>query len=160
MDTRIVTQLMICMDEANGHQNLETRGHVLVIGATNNLSDIESALRRPGRFDREILVPIPDQSSREGVLTVVTRHQKHDNSVDLQNIAMSTPGFVAADLQALANDVGIMALDRLHNQTKHKLSQMCNQNEDWWKEPLPQDDLEKCAITMCDFEVLWIFLPF
>lgn len=73
---------------------------------------------------------------------------------------MSTPGFVAADLQALANDAGIMALDRLHNQTKHKLSQICNQNEDWWKEPLPQDDLDKCAITMCDFEVLWICLPF
>ncbi|KAL5099341.1 hypothetical protein RYX36_003668 [Vicia faba] len=64
METRIVTQLMICMDEAIDHQNLETRGHVLVIGATNNLSAIESALRRPGRFYPVILVPVPDQSSR------------------------------------------------------------------------------------------------
>ncbi|CAK8576775.1 unnamed protein product [Lathyrus sativus] len=153
METRIVTQLMICMDEANDH-HLETsdkpRGHVLVIGATNKPGAIESALRRPGRFDREILVPIPDQSSREEILTVVTRHQKHDNSVDLQKIAMSTPGFVAADLEALANEACIVAMDRLRNETKHKLSS--EQDEDWWKEPLPQDDLEKCAITMSDFE--------
>ncbi|CAK8576986.1 unnamed protein product [Lathyrus sativus] len=151
METRIVTQLMICMDEVNDHR-FETsdkpRGHVLVIGATNKPSAIESALRRPGRFDSEILVPIPDQSSREEILNVVTRHQKHDNSVDLQKVAMSTPGFVAADLEALANEACSAAMDRLRNETKQK----SDQDEDWWKEPLPQDILEKCAITMSDFE--------
>ncbi|MCI54661.1 cell division control protein 48 C-like, partial [Trifolium medium] len=69
METRIVTQLLTCMEGAaySGSSNKPT-GHVLVIGATNRIDAIDSALRRPGRFDREILVGIPDESAREEIL--------------------------------------------------------------------------------------------
>jgi ribosome biogenesis ATPase len=107
METRIVTQIMLCMDEVNNNDddyhdpdpdsetsNDQPLPHVIVIGATNKPNAIEPSLRRPGRFDREILVPIPNESARKEILTVVTRNQKHDHSIDLQKIATYTPGFV------------------------------------------------------------------
>jgi ribosome biogenesis ATPase len=159
METRIVTQLMISIVKANDDSEAsdEPHRHVLVIGATNKPDAIDSSLRRPGCFDREITIGIPDESGREKILTVVTRKQKHDSSVDLRKLATSTSGFVGADLEALANEAGIVAMNRISNEMKLKLSQdLTNEpDEDSWKKPLlPDDDIEKCAITMSDFEVL------
>jgi len=162
-EIRIVTQIMISMDEANDDSETSDKplGHVLVIGATNKPDDIDPALRRSGRFDCEIPVGIPDESAREEILTVVTRNQKLDHSVDLHKIASSTPGFVGADLEALANGAAIVAMNRIINGTERRLSQdlTSEPDEDRWKTPLllSQDDLEKCAITMSDFEVLKIY---
>ncbi|GAU12694.1 hypothetical protein TSUD_121860 [Trifolium subterraneum] len=157
METRIVTQLMICIEKANDDSEAsdEPHRHVLVIGATNKPNAIDSSLRRPGRFDREITIGIPDESGREKILTVVTRKQNHDSSVDLRKLAKSTSGFVGADLEALANEAGIVAMNRISNEMKLKLSQdLTNEpDEDSWKKPLlSDDDIEKCAITMSDFE--------
>jgi ribosome biogenesis ATPase len=159
MEIRIVTQLMISIEKANDDSEAsdEPHRHVLVIGATNKPGAIDSSLRRPGRFDREITIAIPDESGREKILTVVTRKQKHDSSVDLRKLATSTSGFVGADLEALANEAGIVVMNRISNEMKLKLSQdLTNEpDEDSWKKPLlPDDDIEKCAITMSDFEVL------
>ncbi|GAU12741.1 hypothetical protein TSUD_122330 [Trifolium subterraneum] len=88
METRIVTQLLTCMDEAcsSSGSSDEPTGYVLVIGATNRLDAIDSALRRPGRFALEIDVGIPDESAREAILFLHTRNcsDKLDSSVDLQ----------------------------------------------------------------------------
>lgn len=161
-----MTQLMICMDEVNGDLHTsdsdEPSHHVLVIGATNRPNAIEPALRRPGRFDREILIGIPNESSREEILTAVTCIQKHDGSIDLRKIARSTPGYVGADLAALANMAGHMAARRINDEREHKLSQDLNSEpeEDLLKQSWLPQDLKRCAITMSDFEVLYICLPF
>ncbi|KAL6571341.1 hypothetical protein OROHE_002984 [Orobanche hederae] len=114
-EIRIVTQIMISMDQANNHSETSDKplAHVLVIGATNKPDDIDPALRRSGRFDCEFPVGIPDESAREEILTVVTRNQKHDHSIVLHKIATSTPGFVGADLEALANVAAIVAMNRI-----------------------------------------------
>ncbi|KAJ1419970.1 P-loop containing nucleoside triphosphate hydrolase [Sesbania bispinosa] len=111
MEKRIVTQLMTCMDQSNSllqpadasEGSDGPPGYVLVIGATNRPDAVDPALRRPGRFDREIIVGIPDESSREEILSVLTLNLKLEGSFDLRKIARATPGFVGADLAALAN---------------------------------------------------------
>ena len=118
MERRIVTQLMTCMDEfqkvqsAGANSNSESSdqpGYVLVIGATNRPDAVDSALRRPGRFDREIVLGVPDESARVKILSVITGNLRLEGSFDLLKIARSTPGFVGADLAALANKAGNLA---------------------------------------------------
>ncbi|GAU14023.1 hypothetical protein TSUD_168480, partial [Trifolium subterraneum] len=147
METRIVTQIMLCMDEVNNDDyddcDSETSNHVLVIGATNKPNAIEPSLRRPGLCQEGDSYCGHSQS------------KTLDHSIDLQKIATSTPGFVGADLEALANGAGVVAMNRIINETKHKLSQhlTTEPDQDHWKKPLlAQDELEKCAITMSDFE--------
>ncbi|TXG68490.1 hypothetical protein EZV62_003425 [Acer yangbiense] len=114
MEKRIVTQLMTCMDESHrfvqsndGDSNSEASdqrpGYVLVIGATNRPDAVDPALRRPGRFDREIVLGVPNENARVEILSVITRNLRVEGSFDLLKIARSTPGFVGADLSALAN---------------------------------------------------------
>ncbi|OIV91537.1 hypothetical protein TanjilG_08949 [Lupinus angustifolius] len=158
MEKRIVTQLMSCMDQssrlmqpAEGSESSDDRpGYVLVIGATNRPDAVDPAIRRPGRFDREIVVGIPDESAREEILSVLTRNLKLDGSFDLQKIARSTPGFVGADLAALANKAGNLAMKRIIDERKHDL--MSDHTEDWWREPWLPEEIDKLAIKMSDFE--------
>ncbi|TXG68480.1 hypothetical protein EZV62_003415 [Acer yangbiense] len=108
MEKRIVTQLMTCMDESHrfvqsndGDSNSEASdqrpGYVLVIGATNRPDAVDPALRRPGRFDREIVLGVPDENARVEILSVITRNLRVEGSFDLLKIARSTPGFVGAE---------------------------------------------------------------
>ncbi|KAK7246860.1 hypothetical protein RIF29_41730 [Crotalaria pallida] len=158
MEKRIVTQLMSCMDQstrlmqpADSPESSDDRpGYVLVIGATNRPDAVDPALRRPGRFDREIIVGIPDESSREEILSVLTRNLKLDGSFDLRKIARSTPGFVGADLAALANKAGNLAMKRVIDERKHDL--MNDLTEDWWRKPWLPEEIDKLAIKMSDFE--------
>ncbi|KAJ7945497.1 cell division control protein 48-like C-like [Quillaja saponaria] len=100
MERRIVTQLMTCMDEShriaqpnntNLNSNSDQRpGHVLVIGATNRPDDVDPALRRPGRFDHEIALSVPDESARFEILSVHTRNLKLEGSLDLLKLARAT----------------------------------------------------------------------
>ncbi|XP_010525256.1 PREDICTED: LOW QUALITY PROTEIN: cell division control protein 48 homolog C [Tarenaya hassleriana] len=114
MERRIVTQLMTCMDESIRYlkanvQNSNEDGsdsrprHVLVIRATNRPDALDSALRRPGRFDREIPLSAPDEKAREEILSVLTHGLRLEGSFDRKRIARATPGFVGADLAALVN---------------------------------------------------------
>lgn len=107
VERRVVAQLLTLMD------GLSSRGQVVVIAATNIPNTLDPALRRPGRFDREIAVPIPDRNGRLEILKIHTRGMPLAESVDLERLADITHGFVGADLQALAKESAMMALRRL-----------------------------------------------
>lgn len=166
MERRIVTQLMTCMDESHrvakpdDTKNTETTdgkpGYVLVIGATNRPDAVDPALRRPGRFDREITLGVPDENARIKILTVLTRNLKLEGAFDLMKISRSTPGFVGADLAALVNKAGNLAMKRIIDGRKSELSKEnseSEENEDWWRKAWTPEEMEKLSITMSDFEV-------
>lgn len=106
-ERRVVAQLLTLLD------GLEARGNVVVIGATNRPDAIDEALRRPGRFDREIVIGVPDTAGRREILNIHTRGMPVDESVDLEELARTTYGFVGADLGALAREAAISALRRV-----------------------------------------------
>ena len=92
---------------------LESRGQVIVIGATNRVNAIDPALRRPGRFDREIEIGIPDRDGRYEVLLIHTRGMPIDKDVDLNRLADLTHGFVGADISALVKESAMHSLRRM-----------------------------------------------
>jgi len=107
VERRIVAQLLTLMD------GLEPRQNVVVIAATNRIDAIDEALRRPGRFDREIVIGVPDQDGRRQVLAIHTRGMPLAEDVDLDNLARMTYGFVGADLSALAREAAMDAVRRV-----------------------------------------------
>jgi transitional endoplasmic reticulum ATPase len=125
VEKRVVGQLLVLMD------GLVSRGKVVVIGATNVPNLIDPALRRPGRFDREILINPPNNSARLGILKIHSRRLALHPSVDLPKLAEMTHGFVGADLEALVKEAGMLALRRI-------LADMRRRGED----PTRASDLE------------------
>uniref|UniRef100_G3VSN9 Nuclear valosin-containing protein-like n=4 Tax=Sarcophilus harrisii TaxID=9305 RepID=G3VSN9_SARHA len=120
MERRIVAQLLVCMDDLN---NLAATAQVLVIGATNRPDSLDPALRRAGRFDREICLGIPDEASRERILRTLCRKMKLPEAFDFRHLAHLTPGYVGADLMALRQEAVSCAVDRVLlklNVMKHK----------------------------------------
>ena len=111
MERRIVAQLLTCMDElslaANGGQT------VIVMGATNRPDAIDPALRRAGRFDREIALGIPDTEARMRILTVLCKGMKLSGDLDLTALAKRCNGFVGADLAALCKEAAVVAVNRI-----------------------------------------------
>src|SRR5690625_568424 len=106
VERRVVAQLLTLMD------GLEPRQSVVVIGATNRIDGVDEALRRPGRFDREIVVGVPDVEGRQEILTIHTRGMPLAEDVDIVELARITYGFVGADLAALAREAAIETLRR------------------------------------------------
>jgi ribosome biogenesis ATPase len=118
MERRIVAQLLTCLDDLNsghtdgadpaskGEPNLN---HVIVIGATNRPDSLDSALRRAGRFDREICMPVPDCGARARILRVMCAKLRLDGDFDMDELARGTPGFVGADLLALTKEAATLA---------------------------------------------------
>jgi transitional endoplasmic reticulum ATPase len=106
VEKRVVAQLLALMD------GMVSRGHVIVIGATNIPEMIDPALRRPGRFDREIVIPIPNSEGRRAILKIHSRRMPLSPEVDLDRIAQTTHAFVGADLEALCKEAGMVALRR------------------------------------------------
>ncbi|HET8654920.1 MAG TPA: CDC48 family AAA ATPase [Longimicrobiaceae bacterium] len=106
LERRVVAQLLTLMD------GMEPRQNVIVIGATNRVNAIDEALRRPGRFDREIVIGVPDQEGRRQVLAIHTRGMPLADDVNLDELARVTYGFVGADLGALTREAAIEALRR------------------------------------------------
>ncbi|MEN3052525.1 MAG: CDC48 family AAA ATPase [Candidatus Methanosuratincola petrocarbonis] len=133
VEKRVVAQLLALLD------GLETRGDVIVIGATNRQNAIDPALRRPGRFDREIEIGVPDVKGRYEILQIHTRNMPLAKDVDLNRLASLTHGFVGADLAALAREAAMKALRRYLPEI------------DIQQERVPQEFLEKLEITMEDF---------
>ncbi|KAK7412060.1 hypothetical protein VNO78_03506 [Psophocarpus tetragonolobus] len=164
MEKRIVTQLMTCMDQSNRllqpTDDLEASddhhhpGYVLVIGATNRPDALDPALRRPGRFDREIIIGNPNEFAREEILSVLTCNLRLEGLFDLRKIANVTSGFVGADLAALVDKAGNLAMKRIIDERKRQLSQDLTSKhaEDWWREPWSAEEIDKLAIKMSDFE--------
>ncbi len=143
LERRVVAQLLSMMD------GLKTRSNVVVIGATNRPNAIDPALRRPGRFDREIQFGIPDKKGRLKILKIHTRNMPLTKDVDLDNLAAVSHGFVGADLSALAKEAAMNVLRRLLPEMRLRE-----------KEPIPKDLLEKLIITQQDFkEALKIVRP-
>jgi transitional endoplasmic reticulum ATPase len=106
-EKRLVAQLLTLLDGLAPRQNL------IVIAATNRPEAIDEALRRPGRFDREIIIGVPDESGRREVLAIHTRGMPLDGGVDLKQLARQTYGFVGADLAALVREAAIEAVRRI-----------------------------------------------
>ncbi|XP_016076689.1 PREDICTED: nuclear valosin-containing protein-like isoform X3 [Miniopterus natalensis] len=110
MERRIVAQLLTCMDDLN---NVAATARVLVIGATNRPDSLDPALRRAGRFDREICLGIPDEASRERILQTLCRKLRLPETFHFRHLAHLTPGFVGADLMALCQEAAMCAVSRV-----------------------------------------------
>ncbi|TYL35969.1 ATPase [Natronococcus pandeyae] len=106
VERRVVAQLLTMMD------GLEARGQVIVIAATNRVDSVDPALRRPGRFDREIEIGVPDEVGREEILQIHTRGMPLSDDVNLAHLADETHGFVGADIESLTKEAAMKALRR------------------------------------------------
>ena len=133
LEKRIVSQLLTLMD------GMKSRGKVVVIAATNRPDSIDPALRRPGRFDREIEIGIPDDEGRLDILSIHTRGMPIDQKVDLKQISKITHGFVGADLEVLAKEAAMKSLRRILPEI------------DYDEEKISSEILEKIQITSSDF---------
>jgi transitional endoplasmic reticulum ATPase len=133
VEKRVVAQLLALMD------GLNTRGQVIIIGATNIPDSLDPALRRPGRFDREIEIGIPDRDGRAEILAIHTRGMPLAADVDAAHLADITHGFGGADLQALAREAAMAALRRLMPSSGDAADQA------------PPSDLMALEVTMDDF---------
>ena len=133
VERRVVSQLLTLMDGLKG------RGKLIVIGATNIPDSIDPALRRPGRFDREIIIGAPDRNGRKEILQIHTRGMPMDKDVVLEDLADITYGYVGADLAALARESAMNALRRYLPEID-------------LEKPIPVELLEKMEVTMDDFK--------
>ncbi|XP_054882101.1 nuclear valosin-containing protein-like [Poeciliopsis prolifica] len=115
MERRIVAQLLTCMDDLN---SLTVTAQVLVIGATNRPDSLDPALRRAGRFDREICLGIPDEAARLRILKTLCRKLTLPEGFDYQHLARLTPGYVGADLMALCREAAMAAVNRVLLETR------------------------------------------
>ncbi len=132
-EKRLVAQLLTLMD------GLQSRANVVVIAATNRPDAIDEALRRPGRFDREIVVGVPDEAGRREILSIHTRGMPLEPKVDLKELAKTTHGFVGADLAALTREAAIEAVRRLMPEL------------DLEARTIPPEVLEKLCVERDDF---------
>ena len=133
VEKRIVSQLLTLMD------GMKSRGKVVVIAATNRPDSIDPALRRPGRFDREIEIGIPDDEGRFDILSIHTRGMPIDKKVDLKQISKTTHGFVGADLEVLSKEAAMRSLRRILPEI------------DLGEEKVSSEILQKIQITSEDF---------
>ena len=133
VERRIVAQLLSLMD------GMSARGKVVVIGATNRVNAVDPALRRPGRFDREIEIGVPDRNGRLEILQIHTRGMPLAKDVNLEKLADISHGFVGADLQSLSKEAGIRALRRVLPEI------------DLSSQSIPVETLRKIIVTMQDY---------
>jgi transitional endoplasmic reticulum ATPase len=133
VEKRVVAQLLALMD------GLKSRGRVIVIGATNIPNTLDAALRRPGRFDRELSIAIPDQPGRLEILDIHTRGMPLADDVDLNWLSAVTHGFVGADMEALCREAAMTALRRILPSIDLTAAQ------------IPYGVLESLQVTMTDF---------
>jgi len=133
VEKRVVAQLLALLD------GLSSRGQVIVIGATNIPNVLDPALRRPGRFDREIEIGIPDMNGRLAILNVHTRGMPLAEDVDLDRLAEMTHGFVGADLEALSREAAMATLRKIFPRIDFEL------------EEIPYDTLMQLQVCMDDF---------
>src|SRR5947209_5444072 len=134
LERRIVGQLLALMD------GIASRGQVLLIGATNQPNSLDPALRRPGRFDREISLHVPDLNGRMEILRIHSKDAALANDIDFARLAQLTPGFVGADLEALCREAAMIALRRVLPHI------------DYQRGYIPYETLVNLNITMADFQ--------
>ncbi len=132
VERRVVAQLLTLMD------GLKARGKVIVIAATNRVDAVDPALRRPGRFDREIEIGVPSREGRREILQIHSRSMPLSDDFDIEYIANNTHGFVGADLAALVKEAAMKALRRYLPEID-------------LDQPIPTEILERMQVTMDDF---------
>lgn len=143
VEKRVVAQLLALMD------GLKNRGRVVVIAATNVPNILDPALRRPGRFDRELEISVPNEEGRLNILKIHTRNMPLSKDVDLKDISKKTHGFVGADLAALSKESAMIVLRRILPDLKYDK-----------EEAIPKEILAKLKITKADFrEALKVVRP-
>eukprot|EP00026_Physarum_polycephalum_P002254 Phypoly_transcript_02259.p1 GENE.Phypoly_transcript_02259~~Phypoly_transcript_02259.p1 ORF type:complete len:929 (+),score=161.80 Phypoly_transcript_02259:105-2891(+) len=174
MEKRIVAQLLTCMDSLENNPI----GTVIVIGATNRPDALDSALRRAGRFDKEITLGVPDLAARSRILKVLSRKMKLAGDFDFDEIAQKTPGFVGADLSALTKEAAVLTINRIfHSLEEQSVASAADtekmsvdiktpgaaENEELerrsrasarlrsFSQPLTKEQLEPLCVTMDDF---------
>jgi len=135
VERRVVSQLLTMMD------GLKSRGQVIVIGATNRPDSLDPALRRPGRFDREIEIGVPNKEGRFEILQIHARNMPLAEDVDLKYISEKTYGFVGADLESLCKEAAMHTLRRV----LPDISSLKNNDK------LPKETMEKLLVTQADF---------
>ncbi|MEM4246379.1 MAG: CDC48 family AAA ATPase [Candidatus Bathyarchaeia archaeon] len=133
VERRVVAQLLSLMD------GMGSRGNIIVIGATNRPNAIDPALRRPGRFDREIEIGVPDKQGRYEILQIHTRNMPLDGDVDLRRLSEMTHGYTGADLSSLCREAAMKALRRYLPEINVE------------EERIPPSTLEKMVVKMQDF---------
>jgi len=136
VEKRVVSQLLALMD------GLEPRESIIVIGATNRINALDPALRRPGRFDREIEIGVPNIQGRYEILQIHARGVPLDKDVDLKKLAEMTHGFVGADLAALVREAAMHALRRFLKEYNVNIDS---------PEPVPEEMLQNLKVSMKDF---------
>lgn len=134
VEKRVVSQMLALMD------GLQSRGKVVVIGATNRPNALDPALRRPGRFDREIEIGVPNKDGRLQILQIHTRGMPLEKDVDLTQLASVTHGFVGADLEALTKEAALHALRKILPEI------------DFEADTIPAEILNKIIVNMNDFQ--------
>ena len=134
VEKRVVSQMLALMD------GLQSRGKVVVIGATNRPNALDPALRRPGRFDREIEIGVPNKDGRLQILQIHTRGMPLEKDVDLTQLANVTHGFVGADLEALTKEAALHALRKILPEI------------DFEADTIPAEILNKIIVNMNDFQ--------
>ncbi|GBG27870.1 26S proteasome regulatory subunit 8-like [Hondaea fermentalgiana] len=171
MERRIVAQLLTCMDSlrreveaddedldpnAVASETKEGRaadgtssGAVLVIGATNRPDALDPALRRAGRFDREIAMGIPDTPARAKILQCLSSRMRLAGDFDFEEVARLTPGFVGADLDALCKEAAVLAVNRVFHSLGSDKTEIGS--VDQMREPFSPDQLEPVFVQMSDF---------
>uniref|UniRef100_A0A803N413 AAA+ ATPase domain-containing protein n=1 Tax=Chenopodium quinoa TaxID=63459 RepID=A0A803N413_CHEQI len=179
---RIVTQLLKCMDTICENASVagqkisvsgskvhsspavpeisvseNKRGHVLVIGATNRPNALDPALRRPGRFNWEIELGVPDENARFEILSVLTRDLGVQEGLNLRKLARDTAGFVGADLEDYVRKASVHAMRKMINLKKDEGLKECAvgpQDDNWWKQlRFMPGEMETLCPKMSDFEV-------
>ena len=135
VEKRVVAQLLALMD------GLQNRGKVVVIAASNIPHALDPALRRPGRFDRELEISVPGKDARHEIMKIHTRNMPLGKDVKLKNVAQITHGFVGADLSALSKEAAMIVLRRVFPDLQSKDE----------SEPIPQNVLEKLVVHQKDF---------
>ncbi|KAJ3431449.1 nuclear valosin-containing protein-like [Anaeramoeba flamelloides] len=121
MERRIVSQLLTCLSDITSENDITKT--VIVIGATNRPDSLDSALRRAGRFDKEIVLGIPDEHARKEILQVVTKNMKLEDpeNFDFSLLARKTPGYVGADLFSLKENAGVQAIQRIFKEKEDQM---------------------------------------
>jgi ribosome biogenesis ATPase len=159
MERRIVAQLLTCMDDIS----LEKTDYkpVILIGATNRPDSLDPALRRAGRFDREISIGVPDEAARARILQKMCGKLKLDGTIKFEELAKITPGYVGADLNALMGEAGMIAVKRIFgelnqnegmitdDQNTGSMSAILNANPD----TLTEEQLQPLCIRFEDFQL-------
>jgi ribosome biogenesis ATPase len=161
MEKRMVAQLLTSMDMLDPKYNRQ-QAPVIVLGATNRSDSIDPALRRAGRFDKEILLGVPDEKARIGILRTMTKEMKLSGDFDFKVLARRTPGYVGADVRSLTKEAAVIAINRIFKDVlkDQKLpsdilpesGESNNYNDDITAvTPLTSEQMEPLYVTMDDF---------